>query len=165
MGFTRWLLRPRDKQVLWRADLCQGLYLHSMILLGTKGCLVSCLLRVSAIEAHPYWNEFQALEKLWNEEQIGVQWEAPVIPSDPIAAAPQRPPTGPPGVWGFHLSGVGRAYSNRSLPVNIPRCSVTPLTSVLSIQGSLSYCIHFTPWQCWCSRNFHLVKIFRKQEL
>lgn len=73
MGFTRWLLRPRDKQVLWRADICQGLYLHSMVLLGTKGCLVSCLLRVSAIEAHPYWNEFQAIEKLWNEEQIGVQ--------------------------------------------------------------------------------------------
>lgn len=76
--------------------------------------------------------------------------------SDPIAAAPQWPPTGPPGVWGFHLSGVGRAYSNRSLPVNIPRCSVTPLTSVLSIQGSFSYCIHFTPWQCCCNRNFHL---------
>lgn len=34
---------------------------------------MSCLLRVSAIEAQPYWNEFQALEKLWNEEQIGVQ--------------------------------------------------------------------------------------------
>lgn len=73
MGFTRWLLRPGDKQVLWRADICQGLYLHSVALLGRRGCLVSCLLRVSAIEAHPYWNEFQALEKLWNEEQIGVQ--------------------------------------------------------------------------------------------
>lgn len=33
-----------------------------------------------AIEDHPYWNEFQASRKLWNEEQIGVQREAPVIP-------------------------------------------------------------------------------------
>lgn len=35
-----------------------------------------------AIEVQPYWNVFQPLHpprKLWNEEQIGVQQEAPVI--------------------------------------------------------------------------------------
>lgn len=30
MGFTRWLLRPRDKQVLQRAGICQGPYLLSV---------------------------------------------------------------------------------------------------------------------------------------
>lgn len=73
MGFTCWLLRPRDKQVLWRAGICQGPYLHA----GVLGVMSSELF---AIEDHPYWNEFQASRKLWNEEQIGVQREAPVIP-------------------------------------------------------------------------------------
>lgn len=61
MGFTRWLLRPRDKQVLWRADICQGLYPHSVVYLeeGVFGVMSSEIL---TIETHPFWNEFQALE-------------------------------------------------------------------------------------------------------
>lgn len=64
MGFTRWLLRPRDKQVLWRADSCQGLYLHSVVISGggSGGVFRVMSSEVLAIEAHSYWNEFQALE-------------------------------------------------------------------------------------------------------
>lgn len=141
MGFTRWLLRPRDKQVLWRADICQGPYLHGVVKTGGGGVWCRVFLSIG------YWSPpllewIPSPRKLWNEEQIGVQWEAPVIPKWSTACGPSVPSDWPPGVWDFHLSGVGREYSNRSLPVNILRCSVTPLTSVLSIQESFSCCIH-----------------------
>lgn len=144
MGFTRWLLRPRDKQVLWRADICQGLYLHSVVISGGGG------VRCHVFWGIGYWSPpllewIPSPRKLWNEEQIGVQWEAPVIPKWSTACGPSVPSDWPPGVWDFHLSGVGRTYSNRSLPVNILRCSVTPLTSVLSTQGSFSRCKHLYP--------------------
>lgn len=91
--------------------------------------------------------------KLWNEEQIGAQWEAPVIPKPSSACSPFVASDWPIWVWDFHLSGVGRAYSNRCLPVNILRCSVTLLTSVLSVQRSCRRRVHLTPWQCWCTRK------------
>lgn len=62
MGFTRWLLRPRDKQVLWRAGICQGPYLHSVVIPGGGGVLGVMFSEVLVIEAHLYWNEFQAFE-------------------------------------------------------------------------------------------------------
>ena len=142
MGFTRWLLRPRDKQVPWRADICLGPYVHSVVISvgGGVGCQV--------FQGIGYWSPpllewIPSPRKLWNEEQIGVQWEAPGIPKRclrPLSAL-LLPSYCPPGVWDFHLSGVG--WGNRSLPVNILRCSVTPLTSVLSVQVSFSCCIQY----------------------
>lgn len=61
MGFTRWLLRPRDKQVLRRADICQGLYLHRVVISGGGGVFGVMSSQVLAIGAQPYWGEFQAL--------------------------------------------------------------------------------------------------------
>lgn len=54
-----------------------SLYLGGGALLGVMSSTAL------AIEVQPYWNVFEPLHpprKLWNEEQIGVQQEAPVIP-------------------------------------------------------------------------------------
>lgn len=144
MGFTRWLLRPRDKQVLWRADICHRPYLHTVLIWAARG--VGC----HVFPGIGYWSPsllewIPRPQKLWNEEQIGDQWEAPVIPKWSTACSPTVPSDWPPGVWDFHLSGVGRQSGNRSLAVNIRRCSVTPLTSVLSLLESLCCCIHLLP--------------------
>lgn len=101
----------------------------------------------------PLLEWFPSRWKLWNEEQIGAQWEAPVIPKPSNACSPLVASDWTIWVWDFHLSGVGRAYSNWCLPVNILRSSVTPLTSVLSVQRSCSHSVHLTPWQCWCTRK------------
>lgn len=51
--------------MLWRADICHGPSLCSVVILGRGarggvfGVMSSAVL---AIEAHPYWNEFLALE-------------------------------------------------------------------------------------------------------
>lgn len=133
MGFTRWLLRPRDKQVLWWADIYKGLYLYRAVILRGGG--VQCYV----FHSIGYWSSpllewIVSLQKLWNEKQIGIQQEAPVIPKWSAACGPTVPSDCPPRVWDFHLSGVCREHSNRSLPVNTLTCSVTLLTSVLLIQ-------------------------------
>lgn len=90
MGFTRWLLRPRDKQVLRRADICQGPYLCCVVISG-EGVLGVRSSKVVPIEAHPLLEWIPSPRKLWNEEHIGVQSEAPAVPRWSAACGPLVP--------------------------------------------------------------------------
>lgn len=63
MGFTRWLLRPGDKQVLLEGRYLPGPLPAMVSLYLEEGAVFGVMSSTAlAIEVQPYWNVFQPLQ-------------------------------------------------------------------------------------------------------
>lgn len=94
MGFTRWLLRPRDKQVLRRAHIRRAPLMHT-VCPCMHWCLVSCL---QSYWSPPHRNAFRAPGTLWHKEANCRPPPRGGSDTEPggEASAPQRPHAGLP---------------------------------------------------------------------